>query len=42
MDEGTNDGGGMSRANVARFMLDILDSNQYLKKGVSIDMPKKQ
>ena len=32
----------MPRANVARFMIDIMESNQYLKKGVSIDMPKKK
>jgi biliverdin reductase / flavin reductase len=30
----------MSRANVAKFMLDILESNEYLKKGLSVDMPK--
>ena len=39
-----DDGSGlvrMSRANVARFMLDILVSNEYFKKGISVDMPKK-
>ena len=28
------------RANVARFMLDIMESNEYVKKGVAIDHPK--
>lgn len=27
------------RANVAKFMLDILDSNKYLKKAVAINLP---
>lgn len=28
------------RANVARFMLNTLESNEYLKKGVAVDLPK--
>ncbi len=28
------------RANVAKYMLDILDSNQHSKKGLSIDLEK--
>jgi hypothetical protein len=28
------------RANVARFMLDILKDNKYIQQGVAIDMPK--
>ena len=27
------------RANVAKFMLDILDANKHLKKGVAINLP---
>lgn len=28
------------RANVARFMLDILKDGKYIRQGVAIDMPK--
>ena len=29
----------MPRANVAHFMLDLVDSNKHIKKGVAIDFP---
>ncbi len=28
------------RANVARFMLDILKDGKYIRQGVAVDMPK--
>lgn len=30
----------MPRANVARFMLDILRDNKYLRQGIAVDLPK--
>ena len=28
------------RANVAKVMLDIMENNEYVKKGIAVDMPK--
>jgi putative NADH-flavin reductase len=40
-EDGSN-GGQLSRANVAKFMLDEIEKNEYIKKGVAIDFLKSQ